>query len=111
MDLINILHALANEVRVKMVYLLCRGKFSQKHFEDTLEINQSTASRNLKKLKDANIIEENVMFSKKRYSVTSDFISKYPDLYNNIFSLFEGTTLKEISNKYANNNGEIQVLI
>ena len=56
MDIVEILKALADETRMRILNLLRFGQLCVCEIEDILEINQSNASRHLTKLKGAKII-------------------------------------------------------
>lgn len=56
MDTVEILKALADETRMRILNLLRFGQLCVCEIEDILEINQSNASRHLTKLKGAKII-------------------------------------------------------
>lgn len=56
MDHVDILKALADETRMRILHLLRFGQLCVCEIEDILDINQSNASRHLTKLKSAKII-------------------------------------------------------
>lgn len=97
MDTKSVLIALGREERLKITYLLTRGNFCQKHFEKILGINQSNSSRNLKKLLDAEVISYETVFCKRRYSINDEFQIKFPDLYKEIYTMYDNTGLKKKS--------------
>lgn len=96
MDIETVLVALGSKERLKIVHLLTRANFCQKHFEIVLGVNQSTSSRKLKILKEANIIAYDMYFGKKRYYITEEFKLTFPPLYEYIYNLYAETNSEEL---------------
>ncbi|MBC8059689.1 MAG: winged helix-turn-helix transcriptional regulator [Clostridiaceae bacterium] len=77
MDLIQILKALSEETRVRILNLLMHGGLCVGELEVLLNINQSNASRHLSTLKNASLItyEKNAQWI--FYSINKDTFEKY----------------------------------
>ena len=77
MELIQILKALSDETRVRILNLLMNGELCVGELEVLLGINQSNASRHLSTLKNASLItyEKNAQWI--YYSINKDALEKH----------------------------------
>lgn len=77
MDLVQILKALSDETRVRILNLLMNGQLCVGELEHLLNINQSNASRHLSTLKNASLItyEKNAQWI--YYSINRATLEKY----------------------------------
>lgn len=77
MELINILKALSDETRLRMLYLLRQGDLCVCELEVLLDINQSNASRHLNKLNTAGITEYYKVSKYVYYRLSETTLEKY----------------------------------
>ena len=77
MELIQILKALSDETRVRILNLLMNGELCAGEFEILLSINQSNASRHLSTLKNASLITYEKKAQWIYYSINKDTLEKY----------------------------------
>ncbi|WP_139905459.1 ArsR/SmtB family transcription factor [Clostridium thermarum] len=99
MDLIQVMKALADETRIRILNLLKHGELCVCEIETILEINQSNTSRHLIKLQNANILE---YFKKAKYvyyKLNDETMSKYPFIKEIIEK--ETVKLKICQNDYS----------
>lgn len=80
MDLLQILKALADETRLRILNLLRQGELCVCELEEILEINQSNASRHLNKLMNAKLISYEKRALYVYYSLSTEAIKTYPFL-------------------------------
>ena len=78
MDPVEILKALADETRMRILNLLRFGQLCVCEIEDILEINQSNASRHLTKLKGAKIIVAHKQSQWVYYSLNQKLLTDHP---------------------------------
>jgi ArsR family transcriptional regulator, arsenate/arsenite/antimonite-responsive transcriptional repressor len=86
MELVQILKALSDETRIRMINLLKEGDLCVCEIEYILNLNQSNASRHLNKLTTAKIIDYNKKAKYVYYGLVSDTIKQcqfISDLLNN----------------------------
>ena len=80
MDLLQIMKALGDETRLRILNLLSQGELCVCELEVLLDINQSNASRHLNKLTVANL----VIFEKRAlyvyYNMNKNIYEEYPAL-------------------------------
>ena len=77
MELINILKALSDETRLRILYLLRQGDLCVCELEILLDINQSNASRHLNKLNTAGITEYYKVSKYVYYKLNETTLKKY----------------------------------
>lgn len=78
MDTVEILKALADETRMRMLHLLRFDQMCVCEIEDVLDINQSNASRHLSKLKSAKIIVAHKQSQWVYYSLNDKLLADHP---------------------------------
>lgn len=78
MELVEILKALADETRLRIVNILKNGEFCVCDIENSLNINQSNASKHLNKLKSNKIIVATKKAQWVYYSINYNFLMNYP---------------------------------
>lgn len=78
MDLMNIMKALADETRLRILNILKSEELCVCEIEVLLDINQSNASRHLNKLTTAGIVEYYKKAQYVYYKLTDDILSLYP---------------------------------
>lgn len=80
MDLVQIMKAMGDETRLRMLNLLNSGELCVCEIEYLLDINQSNASRHLNKLAVANLITYAKRTTYVYYSINKKIIDEYPFL-------------------------------
>lgn len=78
MDLIQVMKALSDETRMRILNILKNGDLCVCEIEVILDINQSNASRHLNKLANANIIEYYKVAQYVYYRINEEIIAEYP---------------------------------
>lgn len=78
MDLIQVMKALSDETRMRILNILKNGDLCVCEIEVILDINQSNASRHLNKLTNANIIEYYKVAQYVYYRINEEIITEYP---------------------------------
>lgn len=86
MEVLEILKALSDENRLRILNLLRWGKLCVGEIQSILGITQSNASRHLNKLKGVGIIKFEKDAQWVHYKLDEDFISKYPFLGEMIYN-------------------------
>jgi len=81
-DLLNILKAIADENRLRILCLLKEKPLYVCELEAILKVTQSNVSRHLAKLKDREIIEAEKEAQFVRYRMNEEIIKKYPFILN-----------------------------
>ncbi|SHF28776.1 MULTISPECIES: ArsR/SmtB family transcription factor [Caloramator] len=84
MELVNILKALSDETRIRILNLLMVKELCVCELEVLLGLNQSNASRHLNKLSSADILKSYKKGQYVYYFINSDFIKKYQNLYETL---------------------------
>lgn len=77
MDLMNIMKALSDETRLRILNILKNGELCVCEIEIILEINQSNASRHLNKLTNARILEYYKKAQFVYYKISEDVLREY----------------------------------
>lgn len=77
MDFINIMKALSDETRLRMLNILKNGELCVCEIEILLDINQSNASRHLNKLTNAGIVEYYKKAQYVYYKLKDDLLREY----------------------------------
>lgn len=80
MKLIQVIKALSDETRLRILNLLYQGELCVCELEALLDINQSNASRHLNRLRNAEIIHYEKKAQYVYYKIQSDILVKYPFL-------------------------------
>ena len=108
MDLIEIVKALGDENRIRILNLLMRQELCVCEIETLLDMTQSNASRHLNKLKTSGIITSEKKSQWVYYSVDNNFIEKNNLLYKFLKSKMDENTqwIKDMERlkKYKNSN-------
>lgn len=78
MDLLQVMKALSDETRLRILYLLKDGDLCVCELELLLEINQSNASRHLNKLTNAKILDYYKVAKYVYYKLNEKTIREYP---------------------------------
>lgn len=78
MDIIEILKALADETRLRILNIVKEGEFCVCDIENALYLNQSNASKHLNKLKSSKIIIATKKAQWVYYSINSKILKDYP---------------------------------
>lgn len=78
MDLIQVMKALSDETRMRILNILKDGDICVCEIEVILDINQSNASRHLNKLTNAKIIEYYKVAKYVYYKLNEDALKEYP---------------------------------
>lgn len=78
MDLLQILKALSDETRLRMLNVLQQGELCVCELETILEINQSNASRHLNRLTQAKIVEFDKQAQYVYYKINKKTLKEYP---------------------------------
>lgn len=78
MDLLQVMKALSDETRMRILYLLKDGDLCVCELELLLEINQSNASRHLNKLTNAKILEFYKVAKYVYYKINPEIIEEFP---------------------------------
>lgn len=77
MDIVEILKALADETRIRILNLLYRETLCVCDLEEILKLSQSNASRHITKLKNAKIIVGNKQAQWIYYRIDEKILEKY----------------------------------
>lgn len=80
MDLINVIKALADETRIRILNLLNDGELCVCELEHLLNINQSNASRHLNKLTTSKIVTYEKRALYVYYRLNQSLLDEYPFL-------------------------------
>lgn len=80
MDLVQVIKALSDETRMRILNILKDGDLCVCEIEVILDINQSNASRHLNKLSNARIIDYYKVAKYVYYKINEDIIVEYPFL-------------------------------
>lgn len=86
MDLIQVLKALADENRIRILNILNMGELCVCEIESILELNQSNVSRHLNKLSTLKIIRSFKKAQFVYYTLNKDMLEQHPfisDILNN----------------------------
>lgn len=86
---VDVLKALSDESRLRILNVLMRGKLCVCEIEEVLEISQSNVSRHLNKLKIAKIIKMTKEAQWSYYEIHEDFIRNHQYLYLYLKHSFE----------------------
>ena len=78
MNLIQVMKALGDDTRMRIVHLLKYGDLCVCEIEALLDVNQSNASRHLNKLTNAQIIEYYKVAKYVYYKLNEDTLRQYP---------------------------------
>lgn len=78
MDFINIMKALSDETRLRILNILKNGELCVCEIEILLGINQSNASRHLNKLTTAGMVEYYKKAQYVYYKLTENMLREYP---------------------------------
>ena len=78
MDLLQVLKALSDETRMRILYLLKDGDLCVCELEVLLDINQSNASRHLNKLTNAKILDYYKVAKYVYYKINSEILREFP---------------------------------
>lgn len=70
-NITEVLKALSDETRLRMISLLREGELCVCHITDILEITQTRASRHLKRLRDAGLVNDRQQAQWVHYSLTA----------------------------------------
>lgn len=81
-DLLNILKAISDENRLRILCLLKEKPLYVCEIESILNTTQSNVSRHLAKLKDREIIEAEKEAQFVRYKINEEVLKKYPFILN-----------------------------
>lgn len=98
MDLLQVMKALSDETRMRILYLLKDGDLCVCELELLLEINQSNASRHLNKLTNAKILEFYKVAKYVYYKINQEVIEEFPFIKEIINE--HGSKLKQCSLDY-----------
>lgn len=90
MDLLQVMKAVSDETRIRILNILKDGDLCVCEIEILLDINQSNASRHLNKLTNAKILEYYKVAKYVYYKINTDTIQEYTFLKD----IFENETLK-----------------
>ncbi|MDD3225255.1 MAG: metalloregulator ArsR/SmtB family transcription factor [Clostridium sp.] len=78
MDLIQVMKALSDETRMRILNLLGNGEMCVCEIEAVLDISQSNASRHLTKLTNAKIVDYYKVNKYVYYKINEDTIKEFP---------------------------------
>lgn len=78
MDLIQVMKALSDETRIRILSILKDGDLCVCEIEALLDINQSNASRHLNKLTYTGIVDYYKVAKYVYYKISKDIITEYP---------------------------------
>jgi ArsR family transcriptional regulator, arsenate/arsenite/antimonite-responsive transcriptional repressor len=78
MELLQILKALSDETRIRILNILKCSELCVCEIEEILEINQSNASRHLEKLRNTNMITSQKKAQWVYYGLNEKILMKYP---------------------------------
>jgi ArsR family transcriptional regulator len=77
-ELIQVIKALSDETRLRILNLLYQGELCVCELEALLDINQSNASRHLNRLANARILESEKRAQYVYYRIDEDTLREYP---------------------------------
>lgn len=80
MDLIQVMKALSDETRMRILNILKEGDLCVCEIEVLLDINQSNASRHLNKLTNAKILDYYKVAKYVYYKINEDTVKEFPFL-------------------------------
>lgn len=80
MDLVNVMKALGDETRLRMLNLLNKKELCVCEIEELLDINQSNASRHLNKLSSAGLVEYRKSALYVYYKIKDEAREQFPFL-------------------------------
>jgi len=78
MELINVIKALAHENRLRILNLVKEQPLCVCEIRNILEINQSNASRHLRKLKNTGLVEDSKKAQWVYYQLNKNQLKEYP---------------------------------
>ena len=78
MELINVIKALAHENRLRILNLVKEQPLCVCEIRNILEINQSNASRHLRKLKNTGLVEDSKKAQWVYYQLNKNQLEEYP---------------------------------
>lgn len=78
MDLVQVMKALSDETRIRILNILKDGDLCVCEIEAVLNINQSNASRHLNRLTNAKVIEYYKVSKYVYYKLNEDSLREYP---------------------------------
>ncbi len=81
MEPINILKALADETRLRILHLLNKYDLCVCEIKTLLNLNQSNVSRHLNRLTSVNILEYYKVSKYVYYKISDEIITKYPFIH------------------------------
>lgn len=81
MDSVEVLKALADETRIRILNLLHKETLCVCELEEILQISQSNTSRHITKLKNAKLIISEKQAQWVYYCVDKNILEKYPFVY------------------------------
>lgn len=106
MNINDIFKALGDENRLRIIYLLSKGKLCVCDIETILMMTQSNVSRHLNKLKNVGIISSEKKSQWVYYSIDNNFVNKHKMLYEYLINSFNNIpqfiTDNENFEKYKN---------
>lgn len=88
--MIELLKALADENRLRIIQLILQKELCVCEIETILNMNQSNVSRHLSKLKQAKIIESSKDGQWVHYGIAPGFIENYPGILEHLKVFFQG---------------------
>lgn len=101
MEIINVLKALSDETRIRILNLLRIMPLCVCEIEDILGISQSNASRHLLKLRNAKLIKSDKQMQWVYHSISEDILTKHQflqilldEVANHEISILDVTKLK-----------------
>lgn len=97
----NIMGALSDPTRTKMIYLLSKSSFCPIHLEKILEISQVNISRHGEKLIYSNIVSGVKKGRRVIYSLREEFIQCFPCVIENLNNLYGSMYSKKDIEQYA----------
>ncbi len=84
--MIDILKALADETRLRIVGILLNNELCVCEVEKCLKLTQSNASRHLSTLKNAGILKDNKKAQWIYYTINEEFINQNKELYDYLYN-------------------------
>lgn len=85
---IQIMKALSDTSRCKIVYLLSAGDLCQIHIQQLTNMGQVNISRHAQKLVNANIITTQKISNRQLYSLNQEFINNFSELLMTITKIY-----------------------
>jgi ArsR family transcriptional regulator, arsenate/arsenite/antimonite-responsive transcriptional repressor len=99
MEISEILKALSDDTRLRILNIIKEGEFCVCDIENALELNQSNASKHLNKLKSVKIINATKKAQWVYYSLNEKTLSQYNFIKKIIEeNLFEDIFIKDLEN-------------